>query len=163
MSYCTISDVNGYVPQSPYTPTTTPTQAQVQAYIDQVANQINTTLENLGYVTPVLTGPMALVELRKMNAWGALGLAQQSRITAIAPDQAVGLSVWTKMFNNAIQALSDPKNPYELVDAPRTSKAVIKPLGEMMRDPQTESVDSGLVSDPTIYMTNPTFYIGQKF
>lgn len=162
MSYCTISDVNGYVPQSPYTPTTTPTQAQVQAYIDQVANQIDMTLKNLGYVTPVVTGSGALIELRKANAWGALGLAQQSRITAIAPDQAVGLSVWTKMFNQWIDALSDPKNPYELADATRTGTAVIKPLGEVIATATSLSVDAGTDSDPANYLSAPTFSIGMK-
>lgn len=163
MSYCTISDVNGYVPQSPYTATTVPTQAQVQSYIDQVSNQIDMTLANLGYVTPVLTGPKALVELRKACAWGALGLAQQSRITSIAPDQAVGLSVWTKMFNQWVDALSDPKNPYELSDAPRTATAVIKPLGEILSSPMSNSVDTGTATDPYDYITSPTFSMRMKF
>lgn len=161
--YCTITDVNSYVPQSPFTSTTIPSQAQVQQYIAQVANQLDLTLQNIGYTTPVPTGVLALAELRKANAWGALGLAQQSRITAIAPDQAVGLSVWTKMLNGWIEALADPKNPYELSDAPRTGRAVIKPVGDVMADSTTYSVDSGLVSDPSKYLTVPTFYIGQKF
>lgn len=160
--YCTITDVNSYVPQSPFTSTTTPSQAQVTAYVAQVANQLDLTLANLGYTTPVVLGTMALVELRKANAWGALGLAQQSRITAIAPDQAVGLSVWTKMLNGWILALADPKNPFELSDAPRTGRAVIKPVGEAMADPMSISVDSGTSADPTNYVTNPTFYMGQK-
>lgn len=161
--YCTITDVNSYVPQSLFTSTTTPTQAQVNAYIDQIANQIDMSLTNLGYVTPVISGDKALKELRKANAWGALGLAMQSRITAIAPDQAVGLSVWTKMFNQWIESLADPKNPYELADAPRTGLAVVKPVGEMLQDPMTASVDSGMASDPIRYLSNPTFYVGQKF
>lgn len=162
-SYCTITDVNGYVPQSPFTPTTTPTQAQVQGYIDQVANQIDLTLANLGYVTPVVTGAKSLIELRKANAWGALGLAQQSRITGVAPDQSVGLSVWTKMFNDWVKALADPKNPYELGDAPRTGKAVVKPLGELMLDGTQGGIDSGTTEDPYGYITNPPFRINQIF
>jgi len=161
--YCTISDVNSYVPQSAFTSTTVPTQAMVQSFISQVANQIDLTLKNLGYTTPVVQGPMSLIELRKANAWGALGLAQQSRITAIAPDQAIGLSVWTKMFNTWFDALGDPRNPFELADAPRTGQAVIKPVGEVMADPTTMSVDIGLSSDPSDYLTAPIFYMGQKF
>jgi hypothetical protein len=161
--YCTISDVNSYVPQSPFTPTTTPTAAQVQAYIAQVATQLDLTLMNLGYPTPVVTGAMSLAELRKVNAWGALGLAQQSRITAIAPDQAVGLSVWTKMLNDWLKALADPNNPYELSDAPRSGRAVVKPVGEVMDGPLQASVDSGTAQDPYGYISTPPFYMGQKF
>ena len=161
--YCTIADVNSYVPQSPFTSTTTPSQAQVQGYITQVANQLDLTLVNIGYVTPVVTGTLALAELRKANAWGALGLAQQSRITAIAPDQAVGLSVWTKMLNDWIKALSDPKNPYELTGADRNGNAVVKPLGAFADSPMQQSVDSGTANDPVRYITNPTFSMDMKF
>lgn len=162
MAYCTISDVNSYVPQSTFTATTTPTQAQVMGYAEQMAVHIDSTLENIGYVVPVVSGVRALVELRKANAWAALGLAQQSRITAIAPDQAVGVSVWTKMFNHWLEALASPNNPFEL-DAPRNSRQVIKPAGEIQSDMTSSSVDSGTSTDPTGYLSAPTFKIGMPF
>src|SRR4051812_2701295 len=140
-SYCTITDVNNLVPQSPFTATTTPTQTQVETYITQVSSRTDATLSNIGYVTPVTTGTAALALLREAVAWGALGLAMQSRITAIAPDQAVGLSVWTKQYNQWLQALADNTNPFELPDAPRNSKAVIKPLGELQLDMISDSID----------------------
>lgn len=163
MAYCTITDVNSYVPQQPFTSTSVPSQAQVEAFIVQVANQINMTLANLGYATPVVSGTVALAEIRKANAWGALGLAQQSRMTAVAPDQALGLSAWWKMFAAWIEALADPKNPYELSDAPRTGSEVIKPIGELLRDPQSGSIDTGTSADPANYLSSPTFSIGMKF
>lgn len=162
-AYCTITDVNTLVPQSPFTPTTTPTQAQVEIFITQVSARVDATLTNIGYVTPVVTGTSALSLLKEAVAWGALGLAQQSRITAISPDQAVGLSVWTKMHNDWIKALSDPNNPFELPDAPRNAKAVVKPPGEFQQDMVRNSIDAGTPNAPDSYLTDPTFSIGMKF
>jgi hypothetical protein len=162
-SYCTITDVNMLVPQSPFTSTTTPTQAQVEAFITAVSNRTDATLTNIGYVTPVVSGAAALLLLKEAVAWGALGLAMQSRITAVAPDQAVGLSVWTKQYNQWIQALADNTNPFELPDAPRNAKAVVKPLGELQSDMVSNSVDSGTSEDPYLYISSPTFSMGMKF
>ena len=162
-SYCTISDVNGLVPQSPFTNTTTPTQAQVEGYIINVSNRIDATLTNLGYVTPVVTGTQSLLLLKEAASWGALGLAMQSRVTAIAPDQAVGLSVWTRMFNDWLKALADQDNPFELPDAVRNQKAVVKPPGELQRDMSAFSVDSGTTADPANYLSDAPFSINMKF
>lgn len=162
-SYCTITDVNSLVPQSPFTPTTTPTQAQVEVLIAQVSLRTDATLINIGYVTPVLTGPIALSLLREAVAWGALGLAMQTRITAIAPDQAVGLSVWTKQYKDWLNALADNTNPFELPDAPRNEKAVVKPLGELQFDMVRNSIDAGTTEDPYTYISNPSFSMNMKF
>lgn len=163
MSYCSITDVNNLVPQSPFTPTTTPTQAQVEALITQVSLRTDATLFNIGYITPVVTGVKALSLLREAISWGALGLAMQTRVTAIAPDQAVGLSVWTRMYDQWIKALADNTNPFELPDAPRNAKAVVKPLGELQIDMISNTVDTGSVTDPNNYLSNPTFSINMKF
>ncbi len=161
-SYATISNVNALVPQVPFTATTTPTQAQVENFITQISARVDASLSNIGYVTPI-TGTLALALVQEAVAWGALGLAQQSRITSIAPDQAVGLSVWTKMFNDWIKALADPNNPFELTDAPRNNKQVIKPPGEMQLDMMSQSIDSGSPQDPSGYLSNPPWKIGQIF
>jgi hypothetical protein len=162
-NYCSITDVNNLVPQSPFTPTTTPTQAQVEGFITQLSRRTDACLFNIGYVVPVTTGVQALALLKEAIAWGALGLAQQSRITAIAPDQAVGLSVWTRMYDNWLKALADNTNPFELPDAPRNAKAVVKPLGELQIDMTSNSIDSGMASDPLNYSTNPVFKMGMPF
>lgn len=162
-NYCTITDVNNIVPQSPFTAITTPTQSQVEAFIAAVSLRTDATLYNLGYVTPVLSGPIALALLREAVAWGAYGLASQSRITAIAPDQAVGLSVWTKQYNQWLTALADQNNPFELPDAPRNQRAVVKPPGELQHDMISNSVDSGTSADPNNYISAPAFSIGMKF
>lgn len=173
MAYCTISDVNALVPQSPYTATTAPTQAQVEGYISQISNRIDATLYNLGYVTPVTasatpqTGPPYIPDplsvVKEACAWGSLGLASQSRITSVSPDSAVGLSVWTKMFNDWIKALLDPKNPFELPNAQRNARQIVKPQGEMQASMISNSVDSGTATSPSNYLTAPTFYMGKIF
>lgn len=162
-NYCTITDVNNIVPQSPFTATTTPTQAQVETLITQVSLRTDAMLVNLGYITPVVQGVQSLALLREAVAWGALGLAMQTRITAIAPDQAVGLSVWTKQYNQWIDALADQKNPFELPDAPRNQKQIVKPLGELQFDMVRNSIDSGTTEDPFNYITSPPFSAGMKF
>lgn len=164
MSYCTISDINALVPQSPFTSQTVPTQAQVEAFASSVSTRMDATLRNLGYTTPVVTGTASLILLKEACAWGTLGLASQARLTAVAPDMAVGLSVWTKMFDKWMKDLGDNECPFELPDAPRTGKEVLKPIGELQADPMSDSVDSGSTStDPYNYISSPPFSIGMKF
>jgi len=163
--YCTISDVNNLIPQFPFTSTTTPTQTQVAGFITDVSTIINASIANLGYVVPVPvnTAPLSAIILRRMTSSGALGMALQVRITAVAPDQTIGNNVWTLRFEKWLTALKDNTDPFELPDAPRTGKQVVKPLGELQRDPTVSSIDSGGTSDPLNYLTSPTFYIGMPF
>lgn len=156
MAYCTINDVNGLVPQQPFTANTIPNQATVEEFIGDITDEINATLRNIGYVVPVTGGAEALRLLRNANKWGALGLAQDARMTAVLRDEQVGggRNTWTIRYDNWKKALLDKHNPYELPGAARTDAAVIKPEG---------SVESSTVNEPGYtYPTNPTFYIGMK-
>lgn len=162
-NYCTINDVNALVPQSPFTAQTVPNQTQVEAFIASVSLRIDATLNNIGYVTPVVSGPKAVALLREACAWAVLGLSSQARLTAVAPDQSMGTSVWTKMYDRWIDELASNRNPFELPDAPRTGLAVIKPIGEAQADSTRNSIDSGQASDPYDYLTNPVFRMGMKF
>lgn len=165
MGYCTISDVNNLVPQQPFTATTTPTQAQVEGFILDVSTIIDSCLPNLGYVTPVNTtiAPQSLILLRRMVSAGALGIALQVRLTSIAPDASIQNNVWTQRFEAWLGSLKDPKDPFELPDAARTQKRIIKPLGEQQQDPTVNSVDAGGASDPGNYLSSPVFSVGMPF
>lgn len=156
-SYCTISDVNALVPQSPFTSTTVPTQAQVEQFIVDISTIIDATLGNLGYTVPipVASAPQTKIILTRLTASGALGLALQVRLTAVSPDSALTNNVWTLRFEKWLTALKDNTDPFELPDAPRTGKQVIKPIGELMQNPMNNSVDSGLASDQSNYLTRP--------
>lgn len=163
MAYANISDVNVLVPQSPFTATTTPTQAMVEQFLIDISAIIDASLGNLGYTVPVpvASAPQSKIILTRLCSSGALGMALQVRLTAIAPDQALVNNVWTMRFEKWLTALKDNTDPFELPDAPRTSKQVIKPVGELMMDMTHSSVDSGSVLDPSDYLTNPPFYMGK--
>lgn len=160
--YCTITDVNAYVPQQPFTAATVPNQAQVEIYIQEISDVIDASLVLLGYVVPI-TGEISLRQVRYACAKGALGLAQQARYTAVKPDEKTQLSVWTIAFQAWLKDLGDPMVPYQLPDAAKNSKEIIQPIGEMQRDPTISSIDSGTAQDPTNYLYAPTFRIGMKF
>lgn len=128
--YCVIGDVNALVTQAVFGTTSRPTQAQVEAFIESVALRIDATIANVGYTVPVVSGTLALALLREACAWGAAGLAQQARETAVktAVDDRpnVGKNVWLRQFDDWLKRLVDPQDPFELPDAPRTSSQLVK-------------------------------------
>lgn len=164
-NYATISDVNGLTGQSPFTSSSTPTQAQVEQFLTDITTFVNASLANMGYAVPVdvVTYPLSGIILKRLCSAGATGLALQARMTAVAPDQAVQDNVWTKRYDLWLKKLCDNKDPFELPDAPRTGKEIIKPLGDVAKDATSSSVDSGTSQDPTSYLTNPPFTMGQLF
>ena len=156
-AYASIADVNALVPQQPFTSQTIPTQAQVEGFLDDISNEINALLPNAGYIAPVVSGVVALRELRRATSYGACGLAQDARSGAVLRDEALGgvRNVWTQRYQDWKKQLVDNKNPYSLTDAPRTDNEVVKPLGRIASD-TTDLVDE------TDYATNPPFRIGMR-
>lgn len=135
--YCLIADVNTLVPQAPFTTTSRPTIAQVEAVIEQVADRIDATIGNVGYTVPVVSGDKALSLLREACAWGALGMAQTIRGSAV--NVGVGdkgeptENIWTRKFERWLKALTAPQDPFELPDAPRTSEQLLKQPVQLVR------------------------------
>lgn len=155
-AYCSTTDVNGYVPQAPFTATSRPTLAQVQAFVDDGGRVIDATLANVGYVTPI-TGTVALAECKKANAWYAVGIAQQVRDTAVTTATSdkgqPTKNIWTRMFEEWLQRLTNPDNPFELPDAPRNNEqlqkqpdAILRSMAQSLSDDPDYSVDSPEVS-----------------
>jgi hypothetical protein len=151
--YCTIDDVNALVPQAPFTTTSRPTIAQVEGVIEQVADRIDATIGNVGYTVPVVTGARALTLLSEACAWGALGMAQTIRGTAV--QAAVGdkgepsENIWTRKFEKWLKALTSPSDPFELPDAPRTSEQLLKQPVELVRSHVLDDTER-FVTDPVI-------------
>ena len=55
MSYCTMTDVQGFNPKRTYNATSTPTTTQVTEFIAKIAGEIDTVLQGRGLVTPVVS------------------------------------------------------------------------------------------------------------
>lgn len=151
--YCSTDDVNALAPQVPFSAQSRPTLTQLLMFIDDGTNVINATLGNVGYVTP-LTGTVALAECKKANAWYALGIAQQVRdtgVTTATSDKGMpGKNIWTRMFEEWLQRLADPKNPFELPDAPRTAQQIEKQGDAILR-----SMSDGITDDPDYTVDSP--------
>jgi hypothetical protein len=156
MAYCTLGDVNNLVPQQPFTATSVPTAEMVKQLIDDIAAEIDASLHNMGYIVPI-TGALSLVLVKNANKWGALGMAQDVRMTAVIQDGSIagGKNVWTARYCDWKKALLDSKNPYELPDAVRTETAVVKPLSGLQSSTTTGVTDYD-------YLTNAPFRIGMK-
>ena len=78
MSYCTLADVKGINSKRTYSATTTPTTAQIEDYIDQIAAEMDTVLEGRGLTVPVTTPAAFLKFLVHLNALGASSMAEKA-------------------------------------------------------------------------------------
>lgn len=145
--YAAIDDVSAYSPQVPFTATSKPSETMVTAFIEDVANDMDTVLSNIGYVTPVVSGPKALQWLRKTCALGALGIAQAARdtgvTTAVNASGREGKNIWQQMYESRMKAIADPQDPTELPDAPRTNEQLVKQPDSVLR-----SFVQGVTDDP---------------
>lgn len=72
-SYASLQQVQGLVPLVPIGPSTTPSQAQVQQYIDSRSAEIDATLASLGFETPITAPPEVVADLAQLNAEAAAG------------------------------------------------------------------------------------------
>lgn len=145
--YATVADVNGYSSQVPFTASSKPNEATVTAMIEDTANDMDSVLGNLGYVTPI-TGAHALAWCRRTCLFGALGVAQASRGTGV--NTAVSASgrevknIWLQMYDARMAALASGSAPDELSDAPRTNEQLLKQPEQVLRsfiDGVTDDVD----------------------
>lgn len=78
-AYCTLAQVMALNAQrSPYAHDTVPTRAQVEAFMDEIAAEIDTALGANGVTTPVTTPATFLTTIARLNAVGAAALAEQT-------------------------------------------------------------------------------------
>lgn len=76
MAYCTITDIRALNPKRTYSVSSTPTQAQVEALINQVAAEIDTIVSGRGLPVPVTDPSQFVAHLKQVNAYGAAALAE---------------------------------------------------------------------------------------
>ena len=88
MAYCDIDDVKALNPKRTYSATTTPTETQVEGYIDDIAVEIDNILQAQGYTVPVTTPTNFVDYLKTLNARGAAAQAEM----AMFPDTMDGMS-----------------------------------------------------------------------
>lgn len=148
LHYSTLQDVNALVSQAPFTATSKPSETIVSGFLDDVANDMDMMLSNIGYVVPVVVGPRALQWLRKTCAFGAAGIAQAARDTGVTT--AVNASgrevknIWQQLYDARMKALIDPQDSTELSDAPRTNEQLQKQPDNVLR-----SFVQGVTDDPS--------------
>lgn len=112
MSYCTITDIRALNPQRTYSAVTTPTATQVEAYITQIAGELDATLLGRGLSVPVSTPAEFVAFLLQLNAVGAAARAEQ----AMFPE-AKGLGttpaaqVLWKQYQDGLKWLREGKLP----------------------------------------------------
>lgn len=79
MAYCDIGDVQAQNPtRGDYSATTKPTSTQVEEFIDQISNTIDSTLAGRGLTVPVTTPAYFVDRIKLLNAQGAAALAEMA-------------------------------------------------------------------------------------
>jgi len=78
MAYCAIADVRALNPKRTYSSSSTPTQTQVEGFITQIANEIDSILSSRGLTVPVTAPAHFLAHLEQVNAYGAAALAEMA-------------------------------------------------------------------------------------
>lgn len=80
MAYCTITDVQGLNSQrEAYSATTNPSSTEVESFITQIGNEIDSLLLGRGLVTPITTPAEFVSTLKLGNAQGAAALAEMAQ------------------------------------------------------------------------------------
>lgn len=142
--YCTVNDVNKLVPQAPFSNASKPRDVDVQEFIESTAKRMDAWLGNRGYTVPI-TGTNSVAMAREACAWGALGLAQQVRDTAVKTAVTESgrpvKNVWLQMFEQWLDSICDSDASFRLTDAPRTDQEVEKDHDLIMSGPVEASDD----------------------
>jgi len=135
--YATLDDVNALVPQQPFSASSKPSDAAVTRFIDDIALEMDASLGNVGYAVPVVAGVKALQLLRRICAYGALGLAQAARdtgvTTAVSASGREVENIWSQKYRASMKALCNPQDPFELPDAQRTNEQLQKQPDNVLR------------------------------
>lgn len=131
MSYATIDDVQRRMPQFQLTATSKPSIDAAQVFLDDTHAQLDASLENMGYVTPV-TGDKSLKQVLEIACQGTIAKILYARASALGTDVAVkSADRAQKQYDDALANLWSDDHPAELVDAVRTDDQREKPGTEI--------------------------------
>lgn len=78
MAYCAIDDVRALNPKRTYDASSKPTSTQVEAFIDNAANEMDTVLSARGLAVPVAAPTHFVDHLKHVNANGAAATAEMA-------------------------------------------------------------------------------------
>jgi len=111
MAYTTSSSVAAYCSNltqnaSDFSASTTPTQSQVNNWIAQGANQIDTVLATKGYTPPANSACNIYGQLGDLNTYYAVARAEKARTNVrLAPGERTRGQVFQKDFDDGIKLL----------------------------------------------------------
>lgn len=117
MAYASITHVQGFCPNRPFTATSIPAATQVAGYLDQRAGELDALLLAVGYALPVPAGAtIALAVLQRANALGAW--ADTEAAAQVSEDRDRAIKAWLTAY-----ASLDPeqKGPTIQLDLPKDS------------------------------------------
>lgn len=125
MAYATFADVQARFGRFPFGAATTPSQTEVDLYIDLTDSQINNIVGRY-YQLPITAddSPIAHGYLRNLNILGALEQVQEALGDGQGEQPAVlGAFTRTIPLSRYDRLLKKLDSPYALVDAPRKEEA----------------------------------------
>jgi hypothetical protein len=114
MAYCTITDVRGLNPKRTYSTTTTPTQAQVEQYITDIAAEIDNAIQSQGYTVPVTSPANFVAVLKMLNARGAAAQAEIAMFPESGPGSTPHGAQLLSLYRDGLKALRSGEIPEEI-------------------------------------------------
>lgn len=119
------------MPQFQLTATSKPSLEDVPAMIEDAEQELSAQLTNLGYTMPIVqaTSPLSWQIVLAMAAQASIWRILEARNAAVGGDAtAQSAQRALKYVTDRLEWLRDARNPFELVDCPRTSSQVVKPM-----------------------------------
>lgn len=104
MSYCSLSDVQGYLSNVTIGPSSKPSDTQVGQYIIDRAAQIDSALKARGLTVPIASPPEFVAELRVLNARGAASDALYQTFPAFSEMGTTQESVYASQLHDDFEA-----------------------------------------------------------
>jgi hypothetical protein len=107
MAYATLDGVREQNPRAVYNDTSSPTEAQVEQLLEDVAGEIDTRLAAAGFTVPVTTPAALLSTVTRLNAMGAAAMAHMGMFpesVGAGPTSDLGSRLW-KMYTDGLEAL----------------------------------------------------------
>jgi hypothetical protein len=107
MAYATLDGVKEQDPRAVYNDTSSPSAAQVEQLLEDVAGEIDTVLSAAGYTVPITAPATLLAAVTRLNALGAAAMAHMGMFpeaVGAGPTSDLGSRLWT-MYTDGLERL----------------------------------------------------------